>query len=97
VFRFDAVTAADIKASSQPPLSAPLEISFDYTRSLGPVLSQFMTGLANRQILGSRSADGRVHAPPAEYDPVTFGLLLCCLADGTRLPPPRCHARRAHS
>ncbi|HEY2509068.1 MAG TPA: OB-fold domain-containing protein [Streptosporangiaceae bacterium] len=65
------MTAADIEPSSQPPLSAPLEISFDYTRSLGPALSQFMTGLANRRILGSRSADGRVHAPPAEYDPVT--------------------------
>jgi len=55
-----------------PPLSAPLNISFDYTRSLGPVLSQFMTGLAERRILGSRSADGRVYVPPAEYDPVTF-------------------------
>jgi uncharacterized OB-fold protein len=54
------------------PLSAPLEISFDYTRSLGPVLTQFMAALAERRILGSRSADGRVHAPPAEYDPVTF-------------------------
>jgi uncharacterized OB-fold protein len=54
------------------PLSAPLEISFDYTRSLGPVLSQFMTGLAQRTILGSRSADGRIYVPPAEYDPVTF-------------------------
>ena len=54
------------------PLSAPLEISFDYTRSLGPVLSQFMAGLARRQILGSRGADGRVYVPPAEYDPVTF-------------------------
>jgi len=54
------------------PLSAPLEISFDYTRSLGPVLGQFMTGLAQRTILGSRSADGRVYVPPAEYDPVTF-------------------------
>jgi uncharacterized protein len=54
------------------PLSAPLETSFDYTRSLGPVLSQFMTGLAGRRILGSRGADGRVHVPPAEYDPVTF-------------------------
>ena len=54
------------------PLSAPLEISFDYTRSLGPVLSEFMTALASQRILGSRSADGRVHVPPAEYDPVTF-------------------------
>jgi uncharacterized OB-fold protein len=54
------------------PLRAPLEIAFDYTRSLGPVLSQFMTALAGRRILGSRGADGRVHAPPFEYDPVTF-------------------------
>jgi hypothetical protein len=61
-----------VTAQPAAPLSAPLEISFDYTRSLGPVLSQFMTGLAQRTILGSRSADGRVYAPPAEYDPVTF-------------------------
>ena len=31
-----------------PPLRAPLEIGFDYTRSLGPMLSQFMTALARR-------------------------------------------------
>jgi uncharacterized protein len=52
-------------------LRAPLEIGFDYTRSLGPVLSQFMTALAGRRILGARGADGRVHAPPFEYDPDT--------------------------
>ena len=58
---------------SQPtaPLRAPLEIEFDYTRSLGPVLSQFMAALAERRILGARGADGRVHAPPFEYDPVS--------------------------
>ena len=54
------------------PLRAPLEIGFDYTRSLGPTLSRFMAALADRQILGSRGADGRVHAPPFEFDPVTF-------------------------
>ena len=53
------------------PLQAPLEIQFDYTRSLGPVLSQFMTALAGGRILGARGADGRVHAPPFEYDPVS--------------------------
>ena len=58
-------------AAPPAPLRAPLEIEFDYTRSLGPVLSQFMTGLADRRILGARGADGRVHAPPFEYDPVT--------------------------
>jgi uncharacterized protein len=53
------------------PLRAPLEIEFDYTRSLGPVLSQFMAALAEQRILGARGADGRVHAPPFEYDPVS--------------------------
>ena len=48
-----------------------MEIAFDYTRSLGPVLSQFMTALRERRILGARGADGTVHAPPFEYDPVT--------------------------
>jgi uncharacterized protein len=52
-------------------LRAPMEIAFDYTRSLGPVLGQFMTALRERRILGARAADGRVHAPPFEYDPVT--------------------------
>ncbi|WP_204005228.1 Zn-ribbon domain-containing OB-fold protein [Virgisporangium aurantiacum] len=56
-------------------LSAPLNIGFDYTRSLGPVLSRFMTALAGRRILGSRGSDGRVHAPPLEYDPVTHAPL----------------------
>ena len=55
----------------EEPLRAPLEIGFDYTRSLGPVLGEFMTALAGRRILGSRGSDGRVHAPPFEYDPVT--------------------------
>lgn len=56
---------------TQAPLSAPLDIGFDYTRSLGPTLSRFVTGLAQRRILGARGADGRVHVPPPEYDPVT--------------------------
>ena len=58
-------------AAPPAPLRAPLEIEFDYTRSLGPALSQFMTALADRRILGARGADGRVHAPPFEYDPVS--------------------------
>ena len=58
-------------AAPPAPLRAPLDIEFDYTRSLGPVLSRFMTALAGRRILGARGADGRVHAPPFEYDPVS--------------------------
>ena len=40
------------------PLRAPMEIAFDYTRSLGPVLGQFMTALRERRVLGARGADG---------------------------------------
>jgi uncharacterized protein len=54
------------------PLSAPLRLSFDYTRSVGTLLSQFFTALRERRILGVRGSDGRVHVPPAEFDPVTY-------------------------
>ncbi|TCP45373.1 hypothetical protein EV191_11615 [Tamaricihabitans halophyticus] len=53
------------------PLQAPLDIGFDYTRSLGPVLGRFMAGLAARRIHGVRGSDGRVLVPPVEYDPST--------------------------
>ncbi|GFP51812.1 hypothetical protein LAUMK7_05396 [Mycobacterium kansasii] len=56
----------------EPPLSAPLTLSFDYTRSVGPILGQFFTALRECRILGVRGSDGRVHVPPAEYDPVTY-------------------------
>jgi uncharacterized OB-fold protein len=56
----------------QKPLSAPLKLSFDYTRSVGPVLSQFFTALRQRRILGVRGSDGRVYVPPAEFDPVSY-------------------------
>jgi len=59
----------------EPPLSAPLRLSFDYTRSVGPLLSQFFTALRERRILGVRGSDGRVHVPPAEYDPVDYAPL----------------------
>ena len=58
-------------AAIPTPLSAPLELGFDYTRSLGPVLSRFVTALRDRRVEGVRGSDGRVHVPPAEYDPVT--------------------------
>ncbi len=56
----------------EPPLSAPLTFAFDYTRSVGNTLSKFFTALRERRVLGVRGSDGRVHVPPAEYDPVTY-------------------------
>jgi uncharacterized OB-fold protein len=52
-------------------LHAPMKVEFDYTRSLGPVLSQFMSALKQHSILGGVLADGRVVVPPPEYDPVS--------------------------
>ena len=58
--------------SHEPPLSAPLRFSFDYTRSVGPTLGAFFTALRDRRIVGIRGSDGRVLVPPAEFDPVTY-------------------------
>jgi uncharacterized OB-fold protein len=60
-----------VTAGTEAPLSAPLEVGFDYTRSLGSVLGRFVNGLRERRIEGVRGTDGRVHVPPVEYDPVT--------------------------
>ncbi len=59
----------------EPPLSAPLKLSFDYTRSVGSVLSRFFTELRGRHVVGARGSDGRVHVPPAEFDPVNYAPL----------------------
>lgn len=61
--------------SHEPPLSAPLTLSFDYTRSVGPTLGAFFTALRSRRIVGVRGSDGRVHVPVVEYDPVTYAPL----------------------
>jgi uncharacterized protein len=58
-------------AVAEPPLSAPLNLKFDYTRSTGPTVGAFVTGLRNGRIVGARASDGRVLVPPPEYDAVT--------------------------
>ncbi|MFD7078005.1 Zn-ribbon domain-containing OB-fold protein [Nocardioides sp. NPDC059952] len=52
-------------------LQAPVTVAFDYTRSTGPVIGRFLTGLRDATIVGGRLGDGRVAVPPPEYDPVT--------------------------
>ncbi len=42
---------------------------------MGAVLGQFFTALRDRRVVGVRGSDGRVHVPPAEYDPVTYEAL----------------------
>jgi len=46
-------------------------LEYPYTRTVGPVLGAFFTGLKQGRIQGVRGADGRVLVPPTEYDPVT--------------------------
>ncbi len=62
-------------ATPTQDLRAPLQVGFDYTRTLSPTLSAFMTALRSRRILGTRGSDGRVHAPVVEYDPATYAPL----------------------
>ena len=52
-------------------LSAPITVAFDYTRSTGPVIGRFLTGLRDAQVIGGRTSEGKVVVPPPEYDPVT--------------------------
>ena len=51
--------------------TAPLELFYPYKRTVGPTISRFLTGLREQRIEGTRGSDGRVHVPPAEFDPVT--------------------------
>jgi uncharacterized OB-fold protein len=53
-------------------LSAPHFIEYDYTRSLGAVLSRFVTGLRDGVVKGMRTSSGKVVVPPTEFDPDTY-------------------------
>jgi uncharacterized OB-fold protein len=66
-----AALVAPIEDPDDPVLSAPLSNSFDYTRSLGPVLGRFAQGLLDGKVIGGRAADGTVYVPPVEFDPGT--------------------------
>jgi uncharacterized OB-fold protein len=48
-----------------------IEYPGGYTRSVGPVIGRFLTGLRDSRILAVRLGDGRVLVPPTEYDPST--------------------------
>ncbi|MGG7101890.1 Zn-ribbon domain-containing OB-fold protein [Rhodococcus sp. 24CO] len=56
---------------AEKPLSAPLNLHFDYTRSTGPTIGAFVTALRDRRVIGARGSNGRVFVPPPEFDPDT--------------------------
>jgi uncharacterized protein len=61
-------------------LSAPHVMEFGYTRSTGPVVGAFLTGLRDKKVLGAKDSQGRVVVPPPEYDAHTAAPI-----DGTSL------------
>jgi uncharacterized OB-fold protein len=46
-------------------------MEFPYTRSTGPMVGAFLTGLRDKRVLGVRDSAGRVVVPPPEYDAAT--------------------------
>lgn len=52
-------------------LRAPLTIEYPFTRTTGPVVGAFLTGLREGILVGIKGSDGRVLVPPTEYDPQT--------------------------
>jgi uncharacterized protein len=57
--------------TAEEVLSAPNILEYPYSRSVGPVIGRFLTGLRDKRIEGIRTTDGRVLVPPTEYDPET--------------------------
>jgi len=56
---------------TQTSLHAPHVLEYPYTRSVGPVIGRFLTGLRDGKIEGIRSTSGKVIVPPTGYDPDT--------------------------
>jgi uncharacterized protein len=52
-------------------LTAPLIIEYPFSRTTGPVVGAFLTGLREQVLLGIKGTDGKVLVPPTEYDPYT--------------------------
>ena len=46
-------------------------LEYPYSRSVGPVIGAFLTGLRDGRILGVEGSGGAVIVPPTEYDPTT--------------------------
>ena len=50
---------------------APMIIEYPFSRTTGPVIGAFLTGLREQVLIGIRDGQGRVLIPPTEYDPQT--------------------------
>ena len=52
-------------------LHASHRLEYPYSRSVGPVIGAFLTGLRDGRLFGVQGAGGSVIVPPTEYDPTT--------------------------
>ncbi len=52
-------------------LHAAHRLEYPYSRSVGPVIGAFLTGLRDGKLYGVTGAGGSVIVPPTEYDPTT--------------------------
>ena len=52
-------------------LHASHRLEYPYSRSVGPVIGAFLTGLRDGTLLGVKGSNGVVIVPPTEYDPAT--------------------------
>ena len=59
------------KTTDDGVFRAPMIIEYPFSRTTGPVIGAFLTGLREQVLIGIRGADGRVLIPPTEYDPIT--------------------------
>jgi uncharacterized protein len=61
--------------TTNPPdaevLRAPMVIEYPFSRTTGPVIGAFLTGLREMVLVGIRGSQGQVIVPPTEYDPET--------------------------
>jgi uncharacterized protein len=57
--------------SDSEVLHAAHSLEYPYSRSVGPVIGAFLTGLRDGRLLGVTGAGGSVIVPPTEYDPTT--------------------------
>ena len=52
-------------------LHAEHRLEYPYSRSTGPIIGAFLTGLRDGRFLGATGTDGKIIVPPTEYDPLT--------------------------
>jgi hypothetical protein len=57
--------------SADDVLTSAHVLEYPYSRSVGPVIGAFLTGLRDGKIIGATGSGGVVIVPPTEYDPYT--------------------------